>query len=93
MDKALSKPRLDQHLPTVVINERRLKKAAALKVAHVPYPFTSREQYERSLRRPVGKEWNTASAVREQTRPAVKVRPGTLVQPIKLRKTHKAVFH
>eukprot|EP00624_Nannochloropsis_granulata_P003254 evm.model.NODE_26454_length_13086_cov_40.792679.1 len=50
------------------------------------------EQYERSLRRPVGKEWNTALAVREMTRPAVKVRAGVMVQPIKLRKTHRAVF-
>ena len=88
----MTKPRMDRALPTVVINERRMKKAAALKVTEVPYPFTSREQYERSLRRPVGKEWNTALAVREQTRPAVKVRAGVMVQPIKLRKTHKAVF-
>jgi U3 small nucleolar RNA-associated protein 14 len=45
----------------------------SLKVSEVPYPFTSREQYERAMRRPVGKEWNTALAVRDQTRPAVKV--------------------
>jgi U3 small nucleolar RNA-associated protein 14 len=92
VDKALVKPRLDRALPTVLINERRVKKTAVLKVAQVPYPFTSREQYERSLRRPIGKEWNTTTAVREETRPAVKVRAGFLVEPIKLRKTHRAVF-
>lgn len=62
------------------------------KVAEVPYPFTSREQYERSLRLPVGKEWNTSLTVRDTTRAPVIVKPGTIVQPIKLRKKHRAIF-
>lgn len=62
------------------------------KLGEVPYPFTSREQYERSLRLPVGKEWNTTTSVREATRAPVIVKPGTIVEPIKLKKKHRAVF-
>jgi hypothetical protein len=53
-----------------------------LKLASVPYPFTSAEQYERSLRRPIGREWNTSLSVREAVRPAVRVKPGTMVSVV-----------
>lgn len=58
-------------------------------VSEVPYPFTSREQYERSLRQPIGGEWNTSQSVREMTRPSVMVRAGTVVAPMKLGKLHR----
>ena len=41
--------------------------------ATVPYPYTSREAYERSLRVPIGPEYNTDEAFRNLTRPAVSV--------------------
>ena len=37
----------------------------------MPYPFTSREAYERSMRAPIGPEYNTDEAFRNLTRPAV----------------------
>lgn len=58
-------------------------------MAEVPYPFTSREQYERSLRQPIGTEWNTSQSVRAMTRPAVIVRRGAAVAPMKLGKLHR----
>lgn len=58
-------------------------------VSEVPYPFTSREQYERSLRQPIGGEWNTSQSVRAMTRPAVVVRAGVAVNPMKLGKLHR----
>lgn len=58
-------------------------------VAKVPYPFTSREQYERSLRQPIGAEWNTSQSVRDMTRPAVVVRAGSIVAPMKLGKLQR----
>lgn len=58
-------------------------------VSEVPYPFTSREQYERSLRQPIGGEWNTSQSVRAMTRPAVVVRAGVAVAPMKLGKLHR----
>ena len=53
------------------------KKAGLLKVAQVPYPFTSRSEYERYMARPVGDDWNAAGGS-QLTRPAVSVRAAQL---------------
>ncbi len=42
----------------VVISERRIKTASKFMVADIPHPFTTREEYERSLQMPVGGECN-----------------------------------
>jgi len=73
-------------LPTAVVSTKRVKGQAKLKVAEVPYPFTSREQYERSLAVPVGKEWNAMRAARGFARPAVITDAGRAIAPIKLPK-------
>ena len=65
--------------PRVILNPKRHKKAGLLKVAQVPYPFTSRSEYERYMARPVGNDWNAAPAVKKLTRPAVSVRAGAAV--------------
>ena len=49
----------------------------------MPYPFTSRSEYERYMARPVGNDWNAAPAVKKLTRPAVSVRAGAAVEPIR----------
>ena len=69
--------------PRVILNPKRAKKAGLLKVAQVPYPFTSRSEYERYMARPVGGDWNAAPAVKKLTRPAVSVRAGAAVEPIR----------
>jgi U3 small nucleolar RNA-associated protein 14 len=78
--------RADRHLPLVVMTEKRIKKASRLKVDEIPYPFTSREQYERSLAVPVGKEWNAMRAARGFARPAVITDAGKAMAPIKIPK-------
>ena len=79
-----SSRRTDRSLPLVMINQKRVKAAARLKVEHVPYPFTSREQYERSLAVPIGKEWNGMRAARGFARPKVVTDAGRTINPIKL---------
>jgi U3 small nucleolar RNA-associated protein 14 len=81
-------------LPLVVVSTKRVKGQARLKVAEVPYPFTSREQYERSLAVPVGKEWNAMRAARGFARPNVITDAGRAIAPIKLPKKsqHQAPF-
>ena len=44
----------DSKKPNVMISERRVKAAAKFVIADVPHPFTSREEYERSLQMPLG---------------------------------------
>ena len=69
--------------PRVILNPKRAKRAGLLKVAQVPYPFTSRSEYERYMARPVGQAWNDAPAVKKLTRPAVSVRAGAAIEPIR----------
>eukprot|EP00752_Nemacystus_decipiens_P002427 g2286.t1 len=88
-EEALKKARKDDRLPKVVLSEKRQKRSAKYMVSEVPYPFTSREQYERSLRQPIGGEWNTSQSVRAMTRPAVVVRAGVAVNPMKLGKLNR----
>ena len=72
-------------LPThrhVIVSEKRNKKATHLTTAGVPFPFSSREQYERSLRQPLGREWNTGASHKALVAPAVKVAKGAVIDPI-----------
>ena len=48
------KGRRDTKRPNVMISDRRIKGAAKFKIAAIPHPFTSREEYERSMQMPLG---------------------------------------
>eukprot|EP00271_Cylindrocystis_brebissonii_P022634 TRINITY_DN878_c0_g3_i1.p1 TRINITY_DN878_c0_g3~~TRINITY_DN878_c0_g3_i1.p1 ORF type:complete len:1258 (-),score=449.77 TRINITY_DN878_c0_g3_i1:103-3876(-) len=75
--------RTDAKLKHVLISERLDKKALKYQHEGVPYPFTSREAYEQSLRAPIGREYNTDEAFRNKTRPAVLKSSGVIIDPIK----------
>lgn len=79
--------RKDAHLANVIIHERRPKKALKLMVEKVPYPYKSREEYEQSLRKPTGREWNCATNFAKKVAPRVQVRVGSIIEPIKFSKT------
>ena len=49
--KALRK---DTKIPNVMICDKRIKTAAKYKIADVPHPYTSREEYERAMQMPIG---------------------------------------
>jgi U3 small nucleolar RNA-associated protein 14 len=87
---AADKDLKDKSMPLVIVSQKRIKAAARLKVSEVPYPFTSREQYERTLDVPAGKEWNGMRAVRGFARPAVITDMGRTIAPIKKMKQPKA---
>lgn len=46
--------RKDSALANVILSEKRIKTTAKYKLSDIPHPFTSREEYERSLQMPVG---------------------------------------
>lgn len=56
--------RKDAKLDHVVISERWDKKAAKFTTPELPFPFKSKDAYERSIRQPLGKDFNTDSAFR-----------------------------
>ncbi|KAJ2962821.1 hypothetical protein NQZ79_g2114 [Umbelopsis isabellina] len=75
--------RKDAKLGNVIISEKRSKKAAKYQVTAIPFPFQNREQYERSLRAPLGKEWNTTDSFQKMTKPRVMTKLGRVIDPLK----------
>ncbi|KAF1569273.1 UNVERIFIED_CONTAM: hypothetical protein FQV16_0010775, partial [Eudyptes robustus] len=75
-------PRKDQHLPHVIVSEQRNIHAAAHQVSELPFPFERHQQFEQSIRTPVGPTWNTQRAFQKLTAPRVLTRAGHIIQPI-----------
>ncbi|QRW05992.1 U3 small nucleolar RNA-associated protein 14 [Ceratobasidium sp. AG-Ba] len=63
--------RADAGKSHVIISERKDKKAAKYLVKDLPYPYTSKEQFARSMATPIGAEWNTRVAHQRATLPRV----------------------
>ncbi|KNC76954.1 hypothetical protein SARC_10568 [Sphaeroforma arctica JP610] len=76
-----AKKRKDSNLPHVIINEKRDKKQATALVKSIPHMFDTREQYERAMRNPVGKEWNTPSVFNKNIKPAISIKAGAVIAP------------
>ena len=55
----------------------------------LPHQYDNRDQYERSLRNPIGPEWNTSDAHAKMTRPTLIVRGGNVIKPIQMPKQYK----
>ena len=73
---------------SVVLSDERLaergwdKKAnAKFSAPSLPYPFTSAEAHDRSLRQPLGRDYNTDASFRDLTRPSVIAKAGILIKP------------
>jgi len=70
--------RRDAKLERVIINEKRVKKNDKYLASELPHPFESRQQYERSLRLPLGPEWTTKSTFQDATKPRVLMKQGVI---------------
>ncbi|KAK9453831.1 small-subunit processome [Dipodascopsis uninucleata] len=75
--------RQDSKLKNVIINEKTAKKSAKYTAGHIPFPYESREQYERALRMPIGKEWTTQTTTQKLTKPRIIIKPGVVIDPLK----------
>ncbi|ORX98593.1 small-subunit processome [Basidiobolus meristosporus CBS 931.73] len=81
-----AKKRKDSKLKHVIINEKKIKKNAKYTVTQVPFPYQTREQYEKSMRAPIGKEWNATSSFQKMILPRVTTKAGTIIDPLKSKK-------
>ncbi|KAK4849568.1 hypothetical protein QYF36_026224 [Acer negundo] len=81
-EEALKK-RKDAHLKHVIISEKLDKKAEKLHTKTLPYPFTSKEVFEQSIRVPVGPEFNPSTSVGAMNQPDVVKKSGIIIKPIK----------
>ncbi|KAJ9151235.1 U3 small nucleolar RNA-associated protein 14 [Pleurostoma richardsiae] len=75
--------RKDAKLERVVITEKKVKKNDKYLATQLPHPFESREQYERSLRLPLGPEWMTKESFQDATKPRVIVKQGVIAPMLK----------
>ena len=73
--------RQDAKLERVIINEKRAERNTKYMASSLPFPFESREQYERSLRMPKGPEWTTRRTFHTATVPRVVVKQG-IIRPL-----------
>ncbi|KAF1992034.1 Utp14-domain-containing protein [Aulographum hederae CBS 113979] len=71
--------RKDAKNKNVIINEKRVKKNTPYLATTLPHPFTTKLEYERSLRMPVGEMWNSKVQTQENTRPRVVVKKGAVI--------------
>ncbi|PIL31303.1 hypothetical protein GSI_06001 [Ganoderma sinense ZZ0214-1] len=76
------KSRADYNKAHVIISEKRDKKAAKYLVKDLPYPYTSKAQFERSMEVPLGTEWNTRLGFQRATLPKVVTKMGQLITPL-----------
>lgn len=77
------KKRKDANLKHVIISEKVDKKAEKLHTKTLPYPYTSQEVFEQSIRMPIGPEFHPMSTIGALNRPEVVKKPGVIIKPIK----------
>ncbi|RCI16732.1 hypothetical protein L249_2765 [Ophiocordyceps polyrhachis-furcata BCC 54312] len=70
--------RKDAKLQRVMISEKRVKKNDIYLASQLPHPFESRQQYERSLRLPIGQEWLTKGSFQDGTKPRLLMKQGVI---------------
>ncbi|CAH2071981.1 unnamed protein product [Thlaspi arvense] len=77
------KTRKDARLKHVIISEKVHKKAEKLHTTTLPFPFTSKEAFENSMRMPIGPEFNPSTVVGDLNRPEVVKKTGVIIKPVK----------
>ncbi|KAJ2799795.1 hypothetical protein H4R20_004292, partial [Coemansia guatemalensis] len=76
--------RRDAKMGSVIINHRQLKTANKYYASNVPFPFTTSEQYEATMRMPLGKEWNTTKSHSKMIKPRVMAKAGRIIDPLSI---------
>ncbi|CCE64520.1 hypothetical protein TPHA_0I00130 [Tetrapisispora phaffii CBS 4417] len=75
--------RKDKNLKNVIINEKQNKKNSKYQSSSVPFPYENKEQYERSLRMPIGQEWTSRASHQKLIKPRITTKPGEVIDPLK----------
>ncbi|KAG5644967.1 hypothetical protein DXG03_007339 [Asterophora parasitica] len=74
--------RADYGKANIIISEKRDKKAAKYMVKDLPFPYTSKAQFDKTMEQPLGTEWNTRVAFQRGTLPRVTKKPGMIINPL-----------
>lgn len=83
-EKRIRKVRAEHRLPhmflpgVILTADLIIEQNEKYLASQLPHPFESRQQYERSLRLPVGPEWVTKESFQQATKPRVIVKQGII---------------
>ncbi|XP_037343553.2 U3 small nucleolar RNA-associated protein 14 homolog A [Pungitius pungitius] len=75
-------PRKDQHLPSVIMSEKRNASTSLHQVSSLPFPFENHAQFESTIRSPLGRTWNTERTVKKISKPKVVTQMGAIIEPM-----------
>ncbi|XP_044073249.1 U3 small nucleolar RNA-associated protein 14 homolog A [Siniperca chuatsi] len=75
-------PRKDQHLPSVIISEKRNSSISPHQVNSLPFPFENHVQFESTIRSPLGRTWITERTVKKISKPKVVTQLGAIIEPM-----------
>eukprot|EP00178_Gracilaria_changii_P002885 TRINITY_DN1424_c0_g1_i1.p1 TRINITY_DN1424_c0_g1~~TRINITY_DN1424_c0_g1_i1.p1 ORF type:complete len:875 (+),score=203.66 TRINITY_DN1424_c0_g1_i1:3821-6445(+) len=74
--------RKDKGMKHVILEQRRVRGAAALTMARVPFPFAGREEWEMEVRTPVCRELMGGGRFSKVVRPRIGKRAGDVIEPM-----------
>lgn len=75
-------PRRDDNKDSVILYEDSNEKIKSHLVSDLPFPFTSVSDFEASIRAPIGNEFVPQIAHKALTKPPIKTKLGTVIQPM-----------
>lgn len=75
-------PRRDDNKDSVILYEDSNEKIKSHLVSDLPFPFTSVSDFEASIRAPIGTEFVPQIAHKVLTKPPIKTKLGTIIQPM-----------
>lgn len=81
--------RKDKQMEHVIISEQKNTSIHKHKVNEVPFPFANSEQFENTVRAPIGRTWNTETSFNNLTAPSVVTAAGAIIDPIDAEETFK----
>lgn len=84
--------RKDLGNPNVIINEKINSSFTKHQVNMVPFPYSNKAEFERSIRQPIGGHWNTPAVHSKLIEPKVSTVPGVTINPMKATKRMKRKF-
>ena len=75
-------PRRDENKGDVVIIEEKSPKIKKHLVSELPFPFTSVQDYEASMRAPIGRDFVPEKTFSKLITPAIKTKMGKIIEPM-----------
>ncbi|XP_033741241.1 uncharacterized protein LOC117328027 [Pecten maximus] len=75
-------PRKDSLLGNVIISELKDESMRKHQVSKLPFPYANVQQFEQSVRAPVGNTWNPETTFKDLIKPKVITKLGSVIDPI-----------